>query len=73
MGPEVTEICMPLANRRRWIALVFSLSVMSVQSEYKRYQGAGTFPSLRSVVAGENQASFYLTKVNVFLLFLLHS
>lgn len=73
MGPEVTEIRMPLANRRRWIALVFSLLVMSVQSEYKRYQGAGTFPSLCSVVPGENRASFYLAKVNALLVFLLRS
>lgn len=73
MGPEATEICMPLSNRKRWMALVFSLSIMSVQSEYKRCQGVGTFPSPRSVVAGENWASFYLTKVNVLLVFLLRS
>lgn len=66
-------MCMPLSNTRRWIALIFSLSVMFVQSEYKRYQGAGAFPSLCSVVTGENQAGSHLTKGNVLLIVFLHS
>lgn len=59
--------------KQKAIALIFSLSVSFAQSGYKRYQGAAALPSLCSVVTGENQTGFYLTKVDVLLIFLLCS